>query len=76
MEQKDCINPNESLAELLQKRNRLKQEIIKNYALGGNGSLQNFQKESMRLDKELVALNAQITSIEHAANTGGIIRIM
>jgi uncharacterized protein YhaN len=67
----ECINPDESLAELLSKKKQLQNDLIRLFAHGNNGDLDHFFEEKQKLDQKLQAVCSRINELEKAAHTPG-----
>lgn len=71
MEQNECINPDCSLAEMYHIRNTYKNRI-RNMARENEKEPEIFKN----MQNSLAELNKKIEKVEHAGQTGGMIRIM
>lgn len=69
-EQKDCINPDVSLSELLHIRNGYKNKIAALKKSNDNPAMLKSCTQSY------IEVGEKITKLEQAARTGGIIRLM
>ena len=73
MEQQECLNPGESLLDMYTARSRYQRNI----KINTDPNNPDASPVALRFyKKELEALNAKIAEVEHAGQTGGMIRIM
>lgn len=74
VEQKECINPDMSLSEMLHIRNGYKNKIaaLKKLVDPNDAEIATLKTYTTRY----IEMGEEITKLEKAANTGGIIRLM
>lgn len=72
MKNKECINPDESMAELI----KAKRILSRKYHEMNNGTIPASDYERPTALRELNRVTDKLKEVEHAGQTGGIIRIM